>query len=301
MSLIITEQLTKTFNGTSAVDGLNLSIKEGICTALLGPNGAGKTTTLNMLTGLMNPTSGTITFDQRYRGDRRQFIGYLPQYPKFYGWMTGEEYVVYAGQLGGLSKIDATKKTEELLSLVGLDDSKKKRIAGYSGGMKQRLGIAQALVHSPKLIILDEPVSALDPIGRRDVLELMRKLKEKTSILFSTHVLHDAEEICDDIFIVKDGKVVIEGDLVELQRKYQKPTIYLETEESIEYWSHSIKNMDWLRHMQGTKNKLTITVNDIDVAREALLSNETLRKLKITNFEIAKTTLEDLFMEVTAG
>ncbi|MFA9560221.1 ATP-binding cassette domain-containing protein [Evansella sp. AB-rgal1] len=301
MSLIRTEELTKSFHGIKAVDNLNLSISEGVCTALLGPNGAGKSTTLNMITGLMKSTSGKIEFDSRHQGDRRKYIGYLPQYPKFYGWMTAEEYLHFSGQLGGLSKQKAITKTEELLDLVGLGQDKKKRIAGFSGGMKQRLGIAQALVHEPKLIILDEPVSALDPIGRREVLELMSKLKDKTSILFSTHVLHDAEEICEDIYIIKGGQVVVEGNLVELQKKYQKPTIYIETEEVLEDWARTIKSMEWLRHMDVKKHKATVTVEDMDKARDALLMNEGLRKLKLVSFEIAKTTLEDLFMEVTKG
>ncbi|ADU31630.1 ABC transporter ATP-binding protein [Evansella cellulosilytica] len=299
MALITTKQLSKSFKGTEAVKGIDLHIKEGVCTALLGPNGAGKSTTLNMLTGLMKPTSGSIAFDERYSGDRRQYIGYLPQYPKFYGWMTGEEYLVYAGQLGSLSKEDAKARAEELLKLVGLIDDRKKRIQGYSGGMKQRLGIAQALVHKPKLVILDEPVSALDPKGRREVLELMDKLKETTSILFSTHVLHDAEEICEEIFIINHGELIVSGDLQTLKKKYQQPTIYIETEEPIEDWSRTIKDSDWIRHMKVNKNELTISVTDIENARNALLTNEELRKLKIVNFEIVKTSLEDLFMEVT--
>ncbi|MBU9721752.1 MULTISPECIES: ABC transporter ATP-binding protein [Bacillaceae] len=299
MSLILTEALTKTFNGTNAVDQIDLSIKEGVCTALLGPNGAGKTTTLNMLTGLMKKSSGNIIFDKRYSGDRRKYIGYLPQYPKFYSWMTGEEYVIYSGQLGGISKQEAIKKTDDLLAMVGLSDDKRKKIAGYSGGMKQRLGIAQALIHDPKLLILDEPVSALDPIGRREVLELMKTLKKKTSILFSTHVLHDAEEVCEDIFIIKKGKVVVEGNLGELQKKYQKPTIYIETEEPLESWSQSLKDIEWLRHIEADNTKLTITVENIDVAREYILNNTGLRNLNIKSFQVAKTTLEDLFMEVT--
>ena len=298
MNLIETKDLTKTFNGSNAVDGIDMKIKEGVCTALLGPNGAGKTTTLNLLTGLMNPSKGTISFDKRYSGDRRQYLGYLPQYPKFYGWMTGEEYVVYTGRLASLTKDEAVQKTNELLGLVGLLDAKKKKISGYSGGMKQRLGIAQALVHSPKLLILDEPVSALDPLGRREVLELMRKLKDSTSILFSTHVLHDAEEISDDIFIIKEGKVIIEGDLIDLQKKYQQPAIHIETEENIENWSNTIKDASWYRNMKTTKNKLTLTVENMDEARNELLENKGLKQLKLVKFEVVKTSLEDLFMEV---
>ncbi|MDQ0255836.1 ABC-type uncharacterized transport system ATPase subunit [Evansella vedderi] len=127
----------------------------------------------------------------------------------------------------------------------------------------------------------------------------MEKLKETTSILFSTHVLHDAEEICEDIFIIKGGKVIVEGNLKELQKKYQRPTIYLETEQPLDQWCYSLKKMDWIRNMNGNEYQLTITVKDIDEARDFLISNDGLRKLKLVNFEVVKTTLEDLFMEVT--
>jgi len=298
MSLIKTTQLTKQFKGTNAVKDVNLFIREGVCTALLGPNGAGKTTTLNMLTGLMKPTSGTIEFDEKYQGDRRKYLGYLPQYPQFYGWMSGEEYVIFAAELAGLPKKEAKIRTEEMLELVGLTLDRKKKISGYSGGMKQRLGIAQALVHQPKLIILDEPVSALDPIGRREVLELMQQLKSRTSILFSTHVLHDAEEVSDDIFIMKKGEVVIEGKLATLQDTYQQPTFFIETESSMENWLESIKQKRWFRHMKLDKNKVTLTVDDLELARNDLLNDSGLQQLKILKFEVAKTSLEDLFMKV---
>lgn len=299
MSLIETKGLTKSFNGIIAVDHFELKMEEGVCTALLGPNGAGKSTMLNMLTGLMKPTKGKIIFHKDYHGDRRKYIGYLPQFPKFYGWMTGEEYLVFSGQLGGLSKVAAKKRTEELLELVGLAEDRKKKINGYSGGMKQRLGIAQALVHDPKLIILDEPVSALDPIGRREVLSLLKDLKERTSILFSTHVLHDAEQICENIYIMNKGKNIIEGNLVELQKRYQKPTIFIETEESISDWANSLKSVSWVRNLKQEDRQLTLTVEDIDLGRQQLLSDKSLQKLKINKFEVVKTSLEDLFMEVT--
>ncbi|WP_416151745.1 ATP-binding cassette domain-containing protein [Salipaludibacillus sp. HK11] len=298
MSLIETVKLTKQFNGSAAVKEISLSIKEGACTALLGPNGAGKTTTLNMLTGLMKPTSGTVQFHEEYQGDRRKYLGYLPQYPKFYGWMSGKEYLIFAAKLAGLSKEESVKRTVEMLELVGLAEDGKKKVSGYSGGMKQRLGIAQALVHDPKLLILDEPVSALDPIGRREVLELMKKLKKTTSILFSTHVLYDAEEVSDEIFIMKRGEVVVEGGLGELQKTYQQPTIFIETEMPLQDWHESIKNMDWIRHSSLAKNKLTLTVDDLDRARADLWKNKSLQDLKIVKFEVAKTSLEDLFMKV---
>lgn len=298
MNLIETKGLTKSFKGTVAVNNFNLSLKDGVCTALLGPNGAGKSTLLNMISGLMKPTEGAIYFNKKYAGDIRKYIGYLPQYPKFYNWMSGEEYMIFSGQLGGLTKNQSHEKSADLLELVGLTEDRKKKISAFSGGMKQRLGIAQALVHDPKLLILDEPVSSLDPIGRREVLNLMDLLKEKTSILFSTHVLHDAEQICEEVYIMNKGKKVIHGSFTELQRTYQKPTIYIETEQALDEWSNALKDVSWLRHLEVKENHATLTVDDIQKARQDLLTNEGLHHLGLIKFEISKTSLEDLFMEV---
>ncbi|SES22004.1 ABC transporter ATP-binding protein [Salisediminibacterium halotolerans] len=298
MNLIETKGLAKQFNETAAVKDLNLSVREGACTALLGPNGAGKTTALNMLTGLMKPTDGTIHFHANYPGDRREYLGYLPQHPKFFGWMSGLEYVTFAAQLAGLEKEEAVARAKEMLDLVGLTDNRAKKTAGYSGGMKQRLGIAQALVHSPKMIMLDEPVSALDPIGRREILELMKELKKRTSILFSTHVLHDAEEVSDDIYIMKKGEVVAEGSLVSLQEKYRQPAIVIETERNLADWAQLIEDKAWLRHMNTEETKATLTVENIENARTELLNDSSLQQLNIVKFEVMKTSLEDLFMQV---
>src|SRR5690625_1115198 len=190
------KNLTKKFNSQLAVDNVSFDLNAGQCTALLGPNGAGKTTTLRMIAGLLSPTDGSIQFEGYENGrDIREKIGYLPQNPVFYAWMTGKEFLVYVGRLAHLSKLEAIQRAEKLLEQVGISHVKNKRIGQYSGGMRQRLGIAQALIHKPALLMLDEPVSSLDPIGRREVLTLLEKLKEETTILFSTHILNDAEEI----------------------------------------------------------------------------------------------------------
>ena len=179
MELLKASDLVKRFGNTNAVKGINFHIEEGRCVSLLGPNGAGKTTTLKMLSGLLEPTSGSIDFKGEKAKDLRQFIGYLPQYPAFYNWMSGKEFLVFAGQLAKLNVKEAEKRSEELLERVGLTNAKKRKIGGYSGGMKQRLGLAQALIHRPKLLILDEPVLALDPLGRREVLDMIQRLKRK--------------------------------------------------------------------------------------------------------------------------
>src|SRR5699024_9255629 len=196
MALLTVENLSKQYDNSLVVNQTSFQFESGKCVALIGPNGAGKTTTLRMLSGLLKPTSGTITFDDmKQNADIRGNIGYLPQHPVFFKWMTGQEFLIYVGRLANLSKQEADSRAERLLDCVGLTESAKRRIGKYSGGMKQRLGIAQAMIHQPKLLILDEPVSSLDPIGRRDVLTLMEELKKEMTILFSTHVLSDADEV----------------------------------------------------------------------------------------------------------
>jgi len=189
MTLLTVSDVSKIYDKKPAIKNISFSFESGKCVALIGPNGAGKTTILRILAGLLKPTSGSILFKGlKTNEDIRKVIGYLPQYPHFPGWMTGKEFLVFSGELAYLSKDDATQRAETLMEKMGISDAKNKSIKTYSGGMKQRLGIAQAIIHKPRLLMLDEPVSSLDPIGRREVLTLMEELKENMTILFSTHI-----------------------------------------------------------------------------------------------------------------
>ena len=298
MELLKASDLVKRFGNTNAVKGINFHIEEGRCVSLLGPNGAGKTTTLKMLSGLLKPTSGSIDFKGERAKDLRQFIGFLPQYPAFYNWMSGKEFLVFAGQLAKMNLKEAEKRSEELLERVGLTNAKKRKIGGYSGGMKQRLGLAQALIHRPKLLILDEPVSALDPLGRREVLDMMREIKEETTILFSTHVLHDAEEISDDILIMHAGEIVISGSLGSVMEEYRQPILQIEFESQAADWLKSIASYSFVSEVTIQGNKASIVLKDMVNGKQTLLKDIVDRKLPIRKFEISQTTLEDLFMKV---
>lgn len=298
MELLKSSDLVKKFGIMNAVKGINFHIEEGSCVSLLGPNGAGKTTTLKMLSGLLEPTSGSIYFKGEKAKDLRQFIGYLPQYPAFYNWMNGKEFLVFAGQLAKLNRKEAEKRSEELLERVGLTNAKKRKIGGYSGGMKQRLGLAQALIHRPKILILDEPVSALDPLGRREVLDMMREIKQETTILFSTHVLHDAEEISDDILIMHDGEIAISGRIDAVIEQYQQPILHIEIESQAAEWLKTIESNSFVSEVDIQGYKASIVLKDIVNGKQALLKDIVDRRLPIRKFEMAKTTLEDLFMKV---
>ncbi|ADI00185.1 ABC transporter ATP-binding protein [Salisediminibacterium selenitireducens] len=298
MALLTVEHLTKQFGSFSAVRDVSFTVQEGVCATLLGPNGAGKTTTLNMITGLSTPTSGTIALGDGYTLDRRHHLGYLPQHPSFFNWMSAEEYLRFSGELAGLTRQEANERARVLLGKVGLDDAARKRIAGFSGGMKQRLGIAQALIHKPALVILDEPVSALDPFGRREVLDLMQELKKETSILFSTHVLNDAEQVSDDVYMMKGGSLVMSGSLTEVQASFERPVIHLATALPIGEWLDGKSSATWITSVEASELGATLGVTDIAEARDALLNDNALRALGITRFEVGRKSLEDVFVEV---
>lgn len=298
MELFI-ENLTKKFNQQVAVNNISFQLKSGQCIALLGANGAGKTTTLRMLAGLLTPTSGEIIFDGSQNGvDIRSKIGYLPQHPAFYGWMTGKEFLVYVGRLANLTKLEAENRADHLLEQVGISDAKNKRIGKYSGGMRQRLGIAQALIHKPSMIMLDEPVSALDPIGRREVLTLLQELKQDTTILFSTHILNDAEEISDGLLLIHQGQLVEQGSLAELREKYQKQKIELSFKEIDDQMIEQLNQLSSIVEISQDRDHLNCIVNNVDLAREQILSKTLDSGWQMTNFTMSRATLEDMFMEV---
>jgi ABC-2 type transport system ATP-binding protein len=208
---ITTAGLTKHYPGVRALDDLTIEVPAGSIYGFLGPNGAGKTTALKMLAGLTRPTTGTaavagipIDAGPAYR----QAVGYLGQEPRFYGWMSGRETIEYVGSLYPTEARPDAARVQEVLDLVGIADAADRRTKTYSGGMRQRLGIAQALVARPAVLLLDEPVSALDPIGRREVLELMGKIKGEVTVFYSTHILDDVERVSDHVAILDHGRLV---------------------------------------------------------------------------------------------
>ncbi|WP_430787153.1 ATP-binding cassette domain-containing protein [Virgibacillus flavescens] len=294
--LLQVNELEKKYKNHSAVKKISFQIEKGQCIALLGPNGAGKTTTLQMLAGLLTPSSGSIQFHQIEKKDYRSKIGFLPQHPSFFNWMSPVQFLQFAGELSHIPKQQLKEKIDEVLQFVSLSDVKKKRIGGFSGGMKQRLGLAQALVNDPELLILDEPVSALDPAGRRDVLSLLTKLKEKTTILFSTHVLHDAEQVCDKVIMLKDGEIKWDNTLEELRNAFTISAVKVHTEEPIEDKLSELPHVEKMNVLTDTS--IILYVRDVNRNSNELLAAIMEHGLTIKRFEKLQDSLEDAYMKV---
>ncbi len=224
-SILKTEGLSKTFKvgfwgrSVTAVHGLDLDVRKGEVFGFLGPNGAGKTTTIKMLMGLIYPTSGQAWLFGCPIGDQesKARLGFLPESPYFYDYLTGLEFLQFYGHLFGIRGVALEKRIDELLELVGMSHARHLQLRKFSKGMLQRVGIAQALINDPELVVLDEPMSGLDPIGRKEIRDLILRLKESgKTIFFSSHILHDAELLCDRVAIILKGKLVACGSVSEL-------------------------------------------------------------------------------------
>ncbi|MBI4001973.1 MAG: ABC transporter ATP-binding protein [Nitrospira defluvii] len=229
MDDIVIEDLTKSYASGwpgrppfVALDGLYLTVGRGEIFGFLGPNGAGKTTTLKILLGLVRATGGRALLLGQPAGDveTRRRIGFLPESPYFYDYLTAEEFLGFYGQLAGLGHVAIAQRVTDLLSLVGLADARDRQLRKFSKGMLQRIGLAQALIHDPELVILDEPMTGLDPVGRKQVRDLILSLRDRgKTIFFSTHILHDVEMICDRVGIVIKGRLLASGRVDELVRQ----------------------------------------------------------------------------------
>ncbi len=221
MDTLTIRGLHKSFGNRKVLRGLELYVSEHSIFGFVGRNGAGKTTTMKAILGLLRLDEGEISVCgepvQYGETATNRLIGYLPDVPEFYPFMTPREYLTLCGESLGMSGADIRARSEELITLVGLAEEKH-RIKGYSRGMKQRLGIAQALLGRPKLLICDEPTSALDPIGRREILDILLSVREQTTVLFSTHILSDVERICTDVAFLESGCVALQGRVDELKK-----------------------------------------------------------------------------------
>lgn len=293
------ENLSKTYNDLKAIDNLNLSINEGDVFGFLGPNGAGKTTTIRILLGLAKPNKGNINIlgnDILNNKEYLNHVGFLPDVPSFYNWMTAREYLRFCGELFDMKPKQISLKSNELLKLVDLENNRK--IGGYSRGMKQRLGLAQALINDPKLIFMDEPTSALDPIGRKEVLDLVEQIKHKATIFFSTHILSDVERVCNRVGIMNKGKLITDKNISDLKSEYGESIIELELVSVTDELLNQFNNSDWVKHIIQNENKLIINVLNSDKAHFKIPQIISETKSGIISINKKQPNLEDIFVKL---
>ena len=296
MIMLHIKNLNKSFGDKQVLKGLNLSVPEHSIFGFIGKNGAGKTTTMKTVLGLLKADEGEIVVNGEKvvygQTSTNKFIGYLPDVPEFYKFMTAAEYLRFCGEITGMDKSESQRRCNELLDLVGLGDETH-RIKGFSRGMKQRLGIAQALLNRPKLLICDEPTSALDPVGRKEVLDILLKAREQTTVLFSTHILSDVERICTDVAFLDNGTASIQGKLSDIKNKYRRDEYKLETEKDADVGSikQAFPNIKQIAHNQ-------IVFSEKDFKMFDILKYITDNRIEILKLERIEPTLETLFMEV---
>ena len=296
MNVLEVKEIHKSFGSKKVLDGVSFSVPENCVFGFIGRNGAGKTTTMRAVLGLLETDGGEIDVC----GQRVSYgntptngcIGYLPDVPEFYGYMNAREYLALCGRITGMDRGDVKKRSSELLELVGLD-KESHRIKGYSRGMKQRLGIAQALINRPKLLILDEPTSALDPVGRKEILDIISAAKEQTSVIFSTHILSDVERICSRVAFLEGGKTAFEGGIDEMRAMKGDTALEL----SLAMSSDTDKVKAAFHAAELREGKLIFPkASDSDCSE--LMAFLAAQNIPITRLERHESDLEDIFMEV---
>lgn len=309
MGAIECRGLSKHYGEVKALDNLNLDIEESRVFGFLGPNGAGKTTTVKLLTGLSTPTAGKafVAGEEVSHGNLafRSKIGYLPDVPSFYNWMKGREFLSFIGELHKIPPSELGKRCDELLELVDLKEAGKRKVGGYSRGMKQRLGIAQALINRPKVLFMDEPTSALDPVGRREVLSLIEHLGNKTTVFMSTHILSDVERVCDEVGIIDKGKLVTVSNVSDIKKKYSTQTFEMEFEEPASELLTKLLVMPWVLNAeivkQDEKPVMQVKVNDEETAKREMPAIVAASGFTLLRYELTMPSLEDIFVELVRG
>lgn len=303
---IVCRALTKRYGSVVALDALDLQVPTGSVFGFLGPNGAGKTTTIRLLASLATATSGTAALAGVPVGagepNRRGLFGYLDQDPRFHGWMTPRELLDLVGRLYRMDDGDRRTRIDEVLETVGLTDASRRPIATLSGGMRQRLGVAQAILNHPPILLLDEPVSSLDPEGRVDMLEVIRRLGGTSTVLFSTHILTDVERVCDRVAILDHGRLVTTGPMDDLLERYARPIYRVEPEdgqtEGVARLIESLRAASFVTHVAESTAGLRVAVSGAADAGRDLLAMVAAHGVALLVFERQRPTLEDVFLQL---
>ncbi|MEE8168134.1 MAG: ABC transporter ATP-binding protein [Candidatus Hydrothermarchaeales archaeon] len=303
MDAIEVRELTKKYGGFTALDGISLSVEKGIICGLLGPNGAGKSTLIRVLSCQSRPNDGSAYVSNldvvRDKGEVLSVIGVVPQEHSFYGELSVIENLLYFGSLYGVGKVDAKKRGNEILKLLGILKRRDSRANTLSGGMKTRLNIACALLHKPEVLILDEPSVGLDPVARISLWKTIRKLKkEGVTVLLTTHYMEEAEELCDRIFILNKGKVVTQGTPDELKKSVGEEVIRIKSRPGkLDNVKTKVKELKGISSCHVAKGTLQITSKQRNL--EDLFKIFRACKETVIHVNITEPSLEDVFIHAT--
>jgi len=305
MDVLSIHDLHKSFGSREVLTGLEMSVPEHSIYGFVGQNGAGKTTTMKIVLGLLKANSGEISVcgEPVKYGETKtnRNIGYLPDVPEFYNYMRPMEYLSLCGDISGLTNKQIMKRSQRLLALVGLD-AEKRRIGTFSRGMKQRLGIAQALLNNPQLLICDEPTSALDPIGRKEILDILLAIKGSTTVVFSTHILSDVERICDHVAVLHEGRLALFGTLAEIKashRHYGYTIEFVDLGQLNSYRQSEVLQQPAIE-LTTQNNSLTVTIKDQRLQADFLIKLLAEQQIVPLRFEQIEPNLESLFAEVVS-
>lgn len=291
--MIETKDLTKSYGPAAVVDGVNLEVPTGSVYGLVGPNGAGKTTLLGMVSGLRRPSSGTLQIDAA-----PQDTVILPDTPKFDGWLTGREVVALSHRMA--ADADDRGRVDAILYESGISHAADRRVGGYSRGMLQRLGMAAAVVGSPRLLILDEPASALDPQGRREILDLISRLRGSATVLFSSHILADVQEVCDTVGILDHGRLIFQGPIGDLLVGSAVPQYLVRLRPPVEPVSWFLTGQPWVQNVEKTDgDELVVTIASLTDAERSLTRALADADARVISIRPNSVTLEQAFLEVT--
>lgn len=299
-NIIETKNLTKRFGDLTAVDNLTISLEPGKIYGFLGPNGAGKTTTMSMIMDLIMPTSGEIFIEGHKSGTKeaKKLVGYSPEFPSFYTDINCIDYLTYMGELGGLSYNESLKKGMELIDFMNLKSSTYKKVSKFSTGMKKKVGLAQAMIHSPKILLLDEPTANLDPTSRMEIINSLKKLVKETNLtlVISSHVLTELELIITDVIMINSGKLVFFGPLEQAKNLLNNDLLILET--SNNNFILDNLNKEHISNIDLIDNKVNISTSNILETKKQIIKLAYENNIDIITLMNANVSLEEVYSKM---
>lgn len=304
--MIETVKLSKTYKGKKAVDEIDIYLDEGESVGLLGPNGAGKSTSISMISSLLKPTSGDVKLNGKSTiknpTEIRKVLGVVPQEIALYEELSAHENLKFFGEIYQVKSDILERRIQDVLDMVGLKERQKELVKTFSGGMKRRVNIAAALLHNPKILILDEPTVGIDPQSRNHILETVRKLNEEngTTILYTSHYMEEVEQLCKRVYIMDHGKIVASGSKAELLSILSsEDTIKIQLSETSNEIIEKIKSMDHVRRVDEVDEGIRIIAKKGSNILSDLVHTVEKEELKLTNFQMETPSLEDVFLHLT--